>query len=175
MKCRIFKIHLENDSDETNLNGFLENITLHQIFSSIVNAETPFWSVIIFYEDSNASPSTSRRLETNEHFGNQNTFTPEAIKPTAPRKEIAPTDFAPEPVKLTAEQENAYNALRSWRNERAGQDGVPPYLIAHNDSLMQMALMSPKSHEELLQIKGLGEKRVLKYGDEILKILSTIE
>ncbi len=76
---------------------------------------------------------------------------------------------------FTAEQENFYNALRTWRNERASRDGVPPYLIAHNDSLMQMATMSIKTHDDLLQVKGLGEKRVQKYGDEILRILNTIQ
>jgi DNA uptake protein ComE-like DNA-binding protein len=39
---------------------------------------------------------------------------------------------------------------------------------------MQMATMSIKTPEDLLQVKGLGEKRVQKYGDEILRILSSI-
>jgi DNA uptake protein ComE-like DNA-binding protein len=40
---------------------------------------------------------------------------------------------------------------------------------------MQMATMSIKTNEDLLQVKGLGEKRVQKYGDEILRILNVVQ
>lgn len=181
MKCKVFRIHLENDFDEPKLNEFLENVTLHQTFASIVNAENPFWSVLVLYEDQTApateKPRRAEKLEKAEKI--ETPYTPDnfaaaPISQTAPRREIVSAAFAPEPIKLTAEQENFYNALRQWRNERASQDGVPPYLIAHNDSLMQMATMNVKTPEDLLQIKGLGEKRVQKYGEEILRILSSI-
>ena len=177
MKCKVFKIHLENNFDETKLNEFLETVNLHQVFASVVSSQTHFWSVLILYEEKNAAvaaetPRRSERIETPQNISN---FTSETIRPTAPKREITPIVFAPEPAKLTAEQEDSYNALRNWRNERANQDGVPPYLIAHNDSLMQMATMNIKTSEDLLQVKGLGEKRVQKYGDEILRILSSIE
>ncbi len=176
MKCKVFKIHLENDFDETNLSKFLENVTLNQVFASVVNDEARFWSVLIFYEDKTVSSvEKSKNVETIENSLNINTLTSETSKPIARKREITPSDFAPEPIKLTAEQENSYNALRTWRNERASRDGVPPYLIAHNDSLMQMATMSIKNHEDLLQVKGLGEKRVQKYGDEILRTLNVIQ
>ncbi len=113
-------------------------------------------------------------FDANETPYTPDNFASTPTKRSAPKREAAPVDFAPEPVKLTAEQENSYNTLRNWRNERASQDGVPPYLIAHNDSLMQMATMIIKTPEDLLQVKGLGEKRVQKYGDEILRILSSI-
>lgn len=45
-------------------------------------------------------------------------------------------------------------------------------MIAHNDSLMLLSKIRPKSHDELIQIKGLGEKRAQKYGDEILQIIN---
>ncbi len=177
MKCKVFKIHPENDFDETNLNKFLENVTLNQVFAAIVSDEKPFWSMLVLYEDKmNSSAEKLLRLETVEQSRNMGELIFEPTKPIAPRKEIAATaNFAPEPIKLNAEQENFYNALRTWRNERASRDGVPPYLIAHNDSLMQMATMSIKTQEDLLQVKGLGEKRVQKYGDEILRILNVVQ
>ena len=175
MKSKVFKIHLENDSDETKLNEFLENVSLNQVFASVVNSENPFWSVLVLYEDKMTSAEKPRRSEKSEKIETPytpDTFAPAPTKPTAPKREITVADSALEPVKLTHEQEQFYNALRSWRNERASQDGVPPYLIAHNDSLMQMATLPIATHEDLLQVKGLGEKRVQKYGDEILRILS---
>jgi superfamily II DNA helicase RecQ len=179
MKCKVFKIHLENDLDESELNRFLENAAVSQIFSSIVNSEIPFWSVLILYEDKIASPTEKpRRLNKAEELETPytpDTFALPASKTPAPKSDVKTVDFAPEPIKLTAEQENSYNALRNWRNDRASRDGVPPYLITHNDSLMQMATMTIESPEDLLQVKGLGEKRVEKYDDEILRILSSIE
>ncbi len=172
MKCKVFKIHLENEFDEEKLNKFLEIAAVNQTFASIVNSETPFWSVLVLYEDKISLSVKPRHSETVETAYTPNTFAPTPAKPTAQKREAATVDFAPEPVKLTHEQENFYNALRTWRNERASQDGVPPYLIAHNDSLMQMATLPIATHEDLLQVKGLGEKRVQKYGDEILRILA---
>ena len=57
MKCKVFKIHLENDFDETKLNDFLESVILNQTFASIVHGEKPFWSVLIFYQDKVDSPA----------------------------------------------------------------------------------------------------------------------
>jgi len=178
MKCKVFKIHPQNDFDETKLNKFLETVTLNQTFASIVNEETHFWSVLVFYEDKltlSKKPLASEKSESVEQSHNIVELVSKSAKTTVPRKEIAIANFAPEPAELTAEQEKSYTALRSWRNERASHDGVPPYLIAHNDSLMQMATTAIKSHEDLLQIKGLGEKRVQKYGDEILRILNVAQ
>ncbi len=45
-------------------------------------------------------------------------------------------------------------------------------MIAHNDSLMLMARINPKSRDELVQIKGFGEKRAQKYGDELLQVIN---
>lgn len=176
MKCKVFKINLQNDFDETKLNKFLENVTLNQVFASIVNDDTPFWSMLVLYEDKmDSSAEKPLRLEAVEQSRNIGELISEPTKPIAQKREITTSDFAPEPIKLTAEQESSYNALRTWRNERASRDGVPPYLIAHNDSLMQMATMPIKTNEDLLQVKGLGEKRVQKYGDEILRILNIIQ
>lgn len=72
MKCKVFKIHLENDFDETNLSKFLENITLNQVFASVVNDEARFWSVLIFYEDKTVSSvEKSKNVETIENSLNR--------------------------------------------------------------------------------------------------------
>jgi superfamily II DNA helicase RecQ len=156
------------------MNEFLETVASQQIFASVINGEIPYWSILIFYENKTASATVEKtqNLKASENPSVANILTSESTKAALPKREVA-ANLAPEPIKLTAEQENSYNALRTWRNERASQDGVPPYLIAHNDSLMQMATMRIETPEDLLQVKGLGEKRVEKYGDEILGILKS--
>lgn len=177
MKCKIFKIHLQAETgnlDEIKFNEFLETVGLSQVFASVVNNE--FWSVVVFYEDGAARKQSFVRtqnfvkekrfpetIQTSDAFEPLKSF---AEKPA--KVEIAQT----EPIVLTAEQEKSYAALRNWRNAQASQTGLAPYMIAHNDSLMQIAILPVKSKEDLLQIKGFGEKRVEKYGDEILRVLN---
>ena len=115
MKCKVFKIHLENDFDEAKLNEFLENAAVNQVFASIVSNENSFWSVLVLYEDKTVSPPKNPpRAEAVETPYTPNTFAPVPTKSAAPKREIAPAALAPEPVKLTAEQEYSYNALRNW-------------------------------------------------------------
>lgn len=72
---------------------------------------------------------------------------------------------------MTPEQEIGFNALKKWRNELAARDGLAPYMIAHNESLMNIAALPIRAKEDLLQVTGFGEKRTEKYGDEILQVL----
>ncbi len=179
MKCKTFKIHLQDETgnfDQMKFNKFLENVSLSQVFASVVNNE--FWSIVVFYEESATVQSFAKtqnfakerhspeRSQATENFQSVKTFA-EKLEKTE--------NVLPEPVVLTAEQEKSYAALRNWRNEQASQTGLAPYMIAHNDSLMQIAILQIKSKEDLLQIKGFGEKRAEKYGDEILRILSAVE
>ncbi|HEX8637122.1 MAG TPA: HRDC domain-containing protein [Pyrinomonadaceae bacterium] len=162
MKCKTFKIHLAEDAriaEEINFNKFLETITVRQTFAEIVGGE--FWSILVFYEDSNSIVQK-----------NESVTQPPFVKPLSqnPKSQVGKT--AAEPLALSAEQEQKFTALKNWRNERAAADGVPPYLIAQNDSLMQIAAEEIETAEDLTSIKGFGEKRAQKYGDEILRVLS---
>lgn len=181
MKCKTFKIHLLEEAgnlEETKFNDFLESVTLSQIFASVVGSE--FWSIVVFYEEGAAVSQSSARENRFAESGagrfpqisRIEDFQPVKTTLEKPSKiESVPV----EPIVLTAEQEKRYLALRNWRNDQASQNGLAPYMIAHNDSLMQIAIVQVKSKEDLLQIKGFGEKRAEKYGDEILTVLSETE
>ncbi len=181
MKCKTFKIHLREDAgnfDETNFNKFLETVTLSQIFASVVNDE--FWSIVVLYkEGATASESFAKENRFAESDTSQFSKSSRAedfqFVKTSPEKSSKIESVPAEPIVLTAEQEKRYLALRNWRNEQAGENGLAPYMIAHNDSLMQIAILQVKSKEELLQIKGFGEKRAEKYGEDILEVLSAVE
>lgn len=77
-----------------------------------------------------------------------------------------------EDIVLTPYEQMDYEDLRRWRSERANQDGLAPYMIAHNDCLKQMVKLPVRTREDLLRIKGFGQKRTDKYGDDILKVLT---
>ncbi|HEX8250742.1 MAG TPA: HRDC domain-containing protein [Pyrinomonadaceae bacterium] len=162
MKCKTFTIHLQDDArnfEEEKLNKFLESIAVRQTFASIVNNE--YWSVLVFYDD-NAS---SAQIPVQDDIPAQSA---PPVKQSAAKAAEAEK---PAPIILTPEQENTFNLLKQWRNDRASQDGLPPYMIAQNESLMQIAAARIETIEDFLGIKGFGEKRVQKYGEEILNIL----
>jgi superfamily II DNA helicase RecQ len=166
MKCKTFKIRLQADArnhDEAELNKFLESIAVRQSFASIVGDE--YWSVLVFYEDAFSGTQSPAQ----DNFTVQTPAAP-AVRQSA-AKSVETEKPAPEPIILTPEQENKFNLLKQWRNERANQDGVPPYMIAQNESLMQIAAARIETIEDFLGIKGFGEKRAQKYGEEILNII----
>jgi superfamily II DNA helicase RecQ len=176
MRCRTFKIHLSeearNSGEEAKLNKFLESVAVRQTFASVVGDE--YWSILIFYEDASAAAS---QPAIHDSFSAQTpvaaaTLTPPIKQPAAKSPPPEAEKPAPEPVVLTPEQENKFNLLKQWRNDRASQDGLPPYMIAQNESLMQIAASRVETIEDFLRIKGFGEKRAQKYGEEILNILA---
>jgi ATP-dependent DNA helicase RecQ len=65
-----------------------------------------------------------------------------------------------------------FEKLRALRRALADKAGIPPYVIAHDTVLIEMASAKPRTPEELLAIKGMGEKRVKKYGPLFLAVIA---
>ena len=61
--------------------------------------------------------------------------------------------------------------LRDWRNRTARQEGVEPYFVLHNKTIEEIARAKPETADALANIKGLGEKKIAKYGSAILMVL----
>jgi superfamily II DNA helicase RecQ len=68
-----------------------------------------------------------------------------------------------------------FDTLRTWRSERAKQDGVPPYIICTNQQLAQMVATRPDTLAGLGKIHGFGPTKSEKYGQEILTLLQPEE
>jgi DNA helicase-2/ATP-dependent DNA helicase PcrA len=64
-------------------------------------------------------------------------------------------------------------ALQLWRRERAKQDGVPAYVVAHDAMLATIAVERPDSLAALRRIKGMGPVKLDSYGPEILTIVAS--
>lgn len=64
-----------------------------------------------------------------------------------------------------------FNKLRNWRRETAIREGVKPYIIFSDATLIELCNKLPKTQKELLEIRGMGEKKFNKYGEEILEKL----
>ena len=69
--------------------------------------------------------------------------------------------------------QDLFEQLRSARKEMADQQGIPPYTIFPDTTLMEMAYYFPQSLEDLLPIYGVGSVKQKKYGKDFLKIITT--
>ena len=65
-----------------------------------------------------------------------------------------------------------YELLKIWRNNKAAELNLPHYLISHNAELMSVAVNKPKTISELKKIKGFGEIKTEKFGQEILAVMN---
>jgi predicted membrane protein len=67
--------------------------------------------------------------------------------------------------------QNLYNRLEQWRRETARAEDRAAYLILTNETLQHIAALKPQSLEELLAIKGIGDVKLERYGELLLKII----
>ena len=63
-------------------------------------------------------------------------------------------------------------ALKSWRREQARQQGVPPYVVVHDRTLVELAAQQPATLEALGRIGGIGTAKLTRYGEALLGVLS---
>ena len=70
------------------------------------------------------------------------------------------------------EDRGLFDALRDCRKLLAEQHDVPPYVIFHDATLKQMALDKPGSDDELLEISGVGQTKLERYGPAFLEVIS---
>jgi ATP-dependent DNA helicase RecQ len=68
--------------------------------------------------------------------------------------------------------EARFERLRTLRLELARKNHWPPYCVLQDVTLLEIARARPRTMRELLAIKGMGEKRVEKYGKELLAELA---
>lgn len=61
-----------------------------------------------------------------------------------------------------------FEALRKYRRERAKEDGVPPYVVASDRTLRDVALLRPRTADELMLAHGIGPSKLEKYGEGLL-------
>lgn len=68
-----------------------------------------------------------------------------------------------------------FDALHTWRKDRAVKRGVPSDVVMSKDALWELAQAAPCTQSQLATIRSLGPWRLKTYGDEILEVLSLVE
>ena len=92
-----------------------------------------------------------------------------------------PVVVRPRKAKRSAGSANAeivdivlWDALRECRQRLAGEYNVPPYVVFHDSTLRQMVNERPKDTEALLDISGVGQAKLTRYGDEFLEVIRRV-
>ena len=71
----------------------------------------------------------------------------------------------------TPEEQELFEKLRAKRLELAKAQNLPPYVIFHDKTLVEMAKLKPKTLEELANISGVGGVKLEKYGGVFLGVI----
>ncbi len=93
------------------------------------------------------------------------------IRPHSVR--IIPSVGGPTP-RAASSNGGLLEALQLWRRERARQDAVPAYVIAHDSTLHDIADAKPSTIAALRRVKGMGPVKVDQYGQEILAVVARL-
>ncbi len=148
---KFFVIPARSLDDEELLNRFLLHhrvLTVHRQF--VQDGENSFWSLAVEYlagEGKTTGQSTGQSRKNRVDY----------------KEVLSPEDFA------------VFVKLREWRKEKAGQDGVPVYTIFSNEQLAGIAAQHIISKTSLRKLEGVGESRVHKYGDAVIKLMHEMQ
>ena len=86
---------------------------------------------------------------------------------------------AAKPVKKTEERilgpapdDALWRALRTKRLDLAREQSVPPYVIFHDSSLIEIHHRKPRSLEEFATISGVGKSKLDRYGEIFIALVA---
>jgi len=70
-----------------------------------------------------------------------------------------------------ANDDPVWQALKTKRMELAKEQGVPPYVIFHDSTLLEILNQKPQTLDEMGRISGVGQAKLVRYGDAFLQVL----
>jgi hypothetical protein len=75
----------------------------------------------------------------------------------------------------TVEHPELLNRLIQWRRELSQKNNIPAFSIVTQQNLYAVVNQLPNSSSQLKAIKGFGKKKVERYGEAILKIVTSYQ
>ena len=150
MKIQVFKIRLSNEyvqQDQDSMNNFLETVAVKKTSCQLINDDQNFWSILVFYDQKSIKEA----------------------RPDKPEKISYPAD-----VPLTSEEQTVLAKLKIWRQTKANELSWPVYMICSNSDLISLVKSKPESLDQLVKIKGFGDQKIAKLGEEIIAFFNSI-
>jgi ATP-dependent DNA helicase RecQ len=115
------------------------------------------------------APTASEVLRGTRSVG----FRQEAPRERTRRRKPAGKGAAPGGM-LDPAAERLWTALRAWRLDEARRQELPPYVIFHDATLIEVARRRPVTLEALSDIPGLGRSKLDRYGTAVLAVISNL-
>ena len=91
-------------------------------------------------------------------------------------------DLRRDPVQKTVKQQTKtrlpvdtdtalWEKLRDHRRELAEEQGLPPYVVFHDRTLLEMCEALPRTMAEFSRLSGVGARKLDKYGEGFLQVI----
>ena len=97
-----------------------------------------------------------------------------ALPKPAKAARAAASSAAAAATELSAADAEVFERLRAWRAAAAKEQGVPAYVIFHDATMRQIAAQSPSTLTELSTVNGVGDAKLVKYGQQVLDLLAEL-
>lgn len=92
-----------------------------------------------------------------------------------PERKHKPLSMASGQSVLRPQEQKLMDRLKWWRMEVARRQNMPAYVILQDVTLREIAVLKPKTPDDLLRISGMGSKRLAMWGSDILKLVSEFD
>jgi ATP-dependent DNA helicase RecQ len=70
-------------------------------------------------------------------------------------------------------EEKLFIALKAQRTELSREQGVPPYVIFHDSTLLEMMKMAPTTLVQFQRLNGVGQAKLEKYGQQFIQVIKS--
>ncbi|ODP34290.1 DNA helicase RecQ [Pandoraea sp. ISTKB] len=93
-------------------------------------------------------------------------------RPTAGKKSRFAGYASSQAIELDVADQQVFEKLRAWRQDMAKTQAVPAYVILHDRTLRELAQRRPRHRDGLVDITGLGEAKIERYGEALVELLN---
>lgn len=140
MQIKVFTIPVYNsDEFSKEMNNFLKNHKILKIESSVVHKDdNAAWSFCVHYTEGPQVYNTTKKGKVDY------------------KEKLAPDDFV------------KFLVLRKVRKEISSQEGVLPFSLYNDEQMAAIAELDEITGEKMASIKGIGQKRVERFGEKII-------
>jgi ATP-dependent DNA helicase RecQ len=95
---------------------------------------------------------------------------PERVKPARSSRSSSPAAA----TELSPADQPLFEALRAWRASVAKEQKLPAYVIFHDATLRSIAALKPATLDQLGTVSGVGQGKLVKFGDQVLEVVNGV-
>lgn len=88
-----------------------------------------------------------------------------------PRLNFSATSYIQKQQTTRRYDKDLFARLRFLRKQIADRENIPPYVVFNDATLQEMAEFMPKDEHEMLQINGVGERKLERFGGIFLNLI----